>query len=54
MIRNLDRSRTSTSPEEVDAAQLIGWQVPEQTTIRVALRGLKDADWTLDPDELKF
>jgi len=39
---------------EADTATLLGWQRPEQATTKVALQGVKDADWSLDPDELKF
>ena len=48
------RAQVAELFSEADAATLLGWQRPEQATTKVALQGVKDADWSLDPDELKF
>jgi hypothetical protein len=37
-----------------DPANELGWQPPPAARIRVALEGCRDADWSLDADELKF
>jgi len=48
------RAQVAELFSEADAATMLGWQRPAQATIKVALQSVKDADWSLDPDEMKF
>ena len=47
----LDSTRTADAEAE---ALAMGWAVPSAARIPLALEGLGDADWHLEPDELAF
>jgi hypothetical protein len=49
----LERCHQQLALGEFDTASSLGWQVPPPR-IAVSLAGRKDADWTLEEDELAF
>lgn len=48
----LQYRQLADDPESV--AHAMGWGVPPAATIPVTLQDVGDADWSLEPDELKF
>ena len=42
----------AAAPEETPAQ--LGWQVPYAAQIPVKMAGARDADWSLEPDEMAY